>query len=63
VTDEAVDTAAAPVATSWWRRALVGLWLLVLLGAGVGLALRWDVLISRLAWQPTASQGNGEGVR
>lgn len=50
---------AVPAAVSWRRRGLVGFWLLLLVVAGVGLAARWDVLISRLAWQPAASDGGG----
>jgi hypothetical protein len=63
VTEDALTAVrAAPAAANWLRRGIVGLWLLVLLVAGVGLAVRWDALISRLAWQPAAAEGGGEPV-
>jgi hypothetical protein len=53
---------AAPVALApaWPRRALLGLWVLVFVLAGISLAARWDALISRLARPPvgvTAAEG------
>jgi len=57
---------AAPVArgpASWLRRALVGLWLLVFVLAGVGLAVRWDTLMSRLARPPLAGSAAEGALR
>jgi hypothetical protein len=60
VSENAYDAVrAVPAAVSWRRRGLVGLWLLLLVVAGAGLATRWDALISRLAWQPVANDGGG----
>jgi hypothetical protein len=57
---------AAPVAhgpAAWLRRTLVGLWLLVFVLAGVGLALRWDTLMSRLARPPLAGSAAEGALR
>jgi hypothetical protein len=48
---------------AWLRRSLVGLWLLVFVLAGVGLALRWDTLMSRLARPPLAGSAAEGALR
>ena len=58
-TAEAAPVAPAPAA--WPRRALVGLWVLVFVLAGVSLAARWDALVSRLA-RPPVSGSAAEGA-
>jgi hypothetical protein len=56
---EAAPVVPAPAA--WPRRALVGLWLLVFVLAGVSLAARWDALVLRLA-RPPVSGAAAEGA-
>jgi hypothetical protein len=57
---EAADAARPALAMATWpRRALVGLWVLAFVAAGVGLALRWDALMSRLARLPAAAETGG----
>lgn len=54
---------AAPVVLSpvWPRRAVVGLWVLVFVLGGIGLAARWDSLMTRLA-RPPAGGSAAEGA-
>ena len=59
----ASEFARPATAAAWPRRALVGLWVLVFVLAGVGLAARWDVLVSRLARPPAAAETAGGIVR
>jgi hypothetical protein len=57
---KAADAARpAPAMATWPRRALVGFWVLAFVVAGVGLALRWDALMSRLARLPVAAETGG----
>jgi hypothetical protein len=56
---EAAPVASAP--SAWPRRVLVTLWFLAFLLAGLGLASRWDVLMSQLA-RPPASGSAAEGA-
>jgi len=44
---------------SWPRRAVLCLWVLVFVVAGVELASRWDSLMSHLAGSPAASPQAG----
>jgi hypothetical protein len=44
----------APAARAWPRRAVLGLWVVVFVVAGLELASRWDALVTRLAG-PVAS--------
>ena len=57
--DAAEAARPTPAWTTWPRRALVGLWILAFLAIGVGLALRWDALISRLSRLPAAAETGG----
>lgn len=59
--NDAVDAVRAPAL--WPRRAIVGLWLLAFAAAGVGLALRWDALVARLARPPVMGDDGGARVR
>lgn len=53
----------APAPGAWPRRALVGLWLLVFVLAGAGLASRWDTLMTRLARPPAGGLAAGGALR
>ncbi len=50
-----------PPRRAWARRALVGLWVLAFVLAGVGLLSRWDSLVSRLA-RPPLGASSAEGA-
>ncbi|HVO10907.1 MAG TPA: hypothetical protein VMX54_09215 [Vicinamibacteria bacterium] len=56
----AEPAALPPVRRAWPRRALVGLWVVVFVLAGVGLASRWDSLVRHLSRPPVgASAADG----
>jgi hypothetical protein len=56
---------AAPVAPAlaWPRRALVGLWVLVFVLAGVTVAARWDSLMTRLSRPPLGADAAEGAMR
>jgi hypothetical protein len=55
---------AAPVAPAPWpRRALVGLWVLAFVLAGISLAARWDTLMTRLARPPAGASAAAGALR
>ncbi|MFN8095301.1 MAG: hypothetical protein U0599_24330 [Vicinamibacteria bacterium] len=57
------DTGRAPGPASagrtWPRRALLGLWVVVFVVAGLELASRWDALMTRLAGPVAAGAPGG----
>jgi len=53
--DAAEPLTVHPTRRAWPRRALVGLWVVVFVLAGVGLASRWDSLVRRLSRPPVGT--------
>ncbi len=61
--DAAEPAAVHEARRAWPRRALVGLWVVVFVLVGVGLASRWDSLVRHLSRPPVGASAAEGALR